>query len=144
LCQNNEVTIPSSTTQRVFAALGVLGVAGGAFVVGYFNPVTAGFFPQCPFHAMTGLNCPGCGITRGFNALFKGNILEALHFNALIPFYLIIFGYFVVSLLLVAGRGYGLSWNFFTPKLMYGFLIFALIYAVLRNLPFYPFDLLWI
>ena len=136
--------IHSSTSERVFAGLGVIGVAAGAMVVGYFNPMTAGFFPQCPFHAITGLNCPGCGLTRGFNALFQGDILGALHFNALIPFYIVIFTYFVISLLFITFRGYGLSWKIFTPKLMFSFLIFALVYAVLRNLPFYPFNLLWI
>jgi hypothetical protein len=144
LWQNEQMIIKSSTTERVFAAIGVIGMAAGAFVVGYFNPVTAGFFPQCPFHSLTGLNCPGCGLTRGFNALFQGDIFGALHFNALIPFYIVLFGYFVLSLILITTRGYGLSWKVFTPKLMFGFLIVALTYSVIRNLPFYPFDLLWI
>ena len=134
--------LKSSTTERVCAAGGLLLMAAGGFVVGYFNPVSAGFFPTCPFHEITGLNCPGCGMTRGFNALFHGDILGALHYNLLIPFFAFLFSYFALSLLMVAVRGYGLSWKIFTPKIVTAFLIFALTYTVMRNLPFYPFNLL--
>lgn len=138
----NSSAFKSSTTERVCAAGGLFVMAAGALVIKYFNPVTAGFFPLCPFHVITGLNCPGCGMTRGFNALFRGDILGALHFNALIPFFAILFSYFALSLLLVAVRGYGLNWKIFTPKIVTVFLILTMIYAVTRNLPFYPFNLL--
>ena len=134
--------LKSSTKERVIAAAGVFGIATGAFVVGYFNPVIAGFFPTCPFHAITGLNCPGCGMTRGFNALLHGDILGAIQFNALLPFFAFLFSYFALSLFLVAVRGNGLSWKIFTPKVVTVFLIFTVVFAVVRNLPFYPFNLL--
>lgn len=132
----------SLLNSRGFAALGIIGIASGAFFVGYFNPVTAGFFPKCPFHTLTGLNCPGCGMTRGFHALFHGDILSALHYNALLPFFAFFFGYFTLSLFLVLIRGRGLTWKLFTPTLLYIFLILTIIFAIGRNLPFYPFNLL--
>ncbi|MDQ6786420.1 MAG: DUF2752 domain-containing protein [Acidobacteriota bacterium] len=132
----------SSTTERVLAGAGILAAAAGAFVVVYFNPVTAGFFPVCPLHALTGLNCPGCGLTRGFHALFHGDVLGALHFNALLPVYLLIFVYLFVSMLSVAARGRGLSFNIFRPNLIWSFLIIALVFGVVRNFPVYPFTLL--
>lgn len=134
--------LKSSTTERVSAGLGLIGIAAGSFIVGYFNPVTAGFFPQCPFHALTGLNCPGCGMTRGFHSLFHGDLLSAVHFNALLPIFAFIFLYFALSLFLTAVRGRGLSWKFFSPKLLTVFLVIVVVYAVVRNLPFYPFSLL--
>ena len=132
----------SSTTERVLAATGVVGIATGVFVATYFNPVTAGFFPLCPFHALTGLNCPGCGLTRGFNALFHGDFLNALHLNALIPLYALIFGYILLSLIFTTIRGRGLPWQFFKPWMVFGLLFISLAFGVLRNLPFYPFNLL--
>ena len=138
LQQSNE----SSTVERILAGAGILIIGAGAAVVGYFNPTTAGFFPVCPLHAMTGLDCPGCGLTRGFHALLNGDILSALRFNALLPIFGFVFAYLALSMFLTAVRGRGLSWKFFSPAVLYGFLFVVAAFFVLRNLPFYPFALL--
>lgn len=39
----------------------------------------------CPFHWLTGLDCPLCGLTRGMFALAKLHWGEAIRFNALTP-----------------------------------------------------------
>lgn len=132
----------SSTIERVIAGTFVAGTAVGSFAVAYFNPVTAGFFPICPLYQLTGLACPGCGLTRGFHALFHGDILGTLDYNLLIPLYAVFFGYLTISLALTAIRGIGLSWQFMRPWMAYGFIIVLLAFAVLRNLPYYPFNLL--
>ena len=135
-------TIKSSTIERILAGAGILAVGAGAFVVSYFNPTTAGFFPVCPLYALTGIHCPGCGLTRGFHALFHGDVLTALHYNALLPIFALFFGFVFVWLFLIVVRGRGLSWRIFPPSAMYGFLVLAAAFFVLRNLPFYPFTLL--
>jgi hypothetical protein len=132
----------ASTIERILAGVGILAVGAGAFVVAYFNPTTAGFFPVCPLYSLTGINCPGCGLTRGFHALFHGDVLTALHFNALLPIYAFIIGFMFVSMFLIVVRGRGLSWRIFPPSAMYGFLVLSLVFFVFRNLPFYPFTLL--
>jgi hypothetical protein len=132
----------SSTVERVLAAATVMGAAVGSFFVAYFNPVTAGFFPICPLYQLTGLACPGCGLTRGFHALFHGDVTGALDYNALIPLYVLFFSYLGVSLSLTAIRGVGLSWKFMRPWMAYSFMIVSFAFAVLRNLPYYPFNLL--
>ena len=38
--------------------------------------------PQCPFNTVTGLYCPGCGITRSITALLQGDPLADLRYNA--------------------------------------------------------------
>lgn len=137
-----EDKISASTVERILAVAGIAAIGAGAFIVGYFNPTTAGFFPVCPLYYLTGIHCPGCGLTRGFHALFHGDVLTALHFNALLPAYALVFGFMLVSMILVAVRGRGLSWRIVPPSAMYGFLILAAVFFVLRNLPFYPFTLL--
>ena len=132
----------NSTIERILAAAGILTLGAGAFVVGYFNPTTAGFFPVCPLFSLTGIHCPGCGLTRGFHALFHGDVLTALHFNALLPIFAFVFGFMFVSMVLIIVRGRGLSWRVFPPASLYGFLILAAVFFVLRNLPFYPFTIL--
>ena len=39
--------------------------------------------PFCPLHALTGIPCPTCGMTRGLVCLLQGQIEEALLFNPL-------------------------------------------------------------
>jgi Protein of unknown function (DUF2752) len=133
-------SIKSSTTERVLACATFLAGIGGAIIVRQNNPVTAGFFPQCPLYAITGLHCPGCGMTRGLHAFLHGDILPALHFNALLPIFLFVGGYIAVSLCLVAVRGKGLSFKIFSPFAMWSFLILGILFSVLRNIPAYPFS----
>ena len=138
----SEKPFTTSTLERILSGAGILIIGAGAFVVGYFNPTTAGFFPVCPLHAMTGLNCPGCGLTRGFHALLNGDILTALRFNALLPVFGFVFAYLFLSMFLTAFRGRGLSWKFFHPAALYGVLFVVAAFFVLRNLPLYPFTML--
>ncbi len=39
----------------------------------YIETQTLGFTLQCPFHQLTGLFCPGCGITTACLALLRGD-----------------------------------------------------------------------
>ena len=141
--QTVEAGLTASTTERILAAAGVLAVGGASFFVWLFNPTTQGFFPVCPLFKLTGWACPGCGLTRGFHALFHGDVLTALGFNAMLPVYAVFFGYLLLAMLLIALRGRGISLNFLHPKIIWGFLIVSLVFAVVRNLPFYPFTLLY-
>ena len=115
----------------------------GSIFVWLFDPARAGFFPVCPLYSTTGYACPGCGLTRGFHALFHGDILTALDFNALIPLVVVLLGYIFASLVSVAARGRGIllgNWNLVLLWVMLGILI---VFGVLRNLPFYPFTVLF-
>jgi hypothetical protein len=53
-------------------------------VVAAVDPHTAGRYPTCPFHAVTGLWCPGCGGLRAVHDLAHGHLVTALHENALV------------------------------------------------------------
>lgn len=59
-----------------------LAIAGLAMIYSVFNPVESAFFPQCIFHKLTGLQCPGCGAQRMLHALLHGDIHSAFRFNA--------------------------------------------------------------
>lgn len=56
-------------------------VAAGALLF-VRDPRTSTYLP-CPLHAMTGLWCPGCGATRAFGDLVRGDVASALSSNAL-------------------------------------------------------------
>lgn len=140
----NDLSI-SGPSERIFAAAGVGVYVTGAAAVWYFDPVNAGFFPSCALFSLTGFACPGCGLTRGFHALFHGDILTALDYNAMIPVIVIFFGYIFLSMLLVAvrGRGIGLGVNKFSMSMIWVIFSMLLVFGVLRNIPAYPFTILF-
>lgn len=45
----------------------------------------------CPIHRTTGHNCPGCGMTRAFVLLWRGQLREAIRSNPLSPIVFIAF-----------------------------------------------------
>jgi hypothetical protein len=59
--------------------LGLLGLS----VLFQFDPSQSAFFPQCPFHYFTGLDCPGCGALRASHSLLHGHVLAAFCLNPL-------------------------------------------------------------
>src|SRR5262245_33544514 len=51
----------------------------------FYQPRSGNYFTICAFKNLTGLPCPGCGLTHSFCALAKGDIGGAFLFNALGP-----------------------------------------------------------
>ena len=109
-----------------------------AAVVFFFNPATHHFYPVCQFHRLTGLNCPGCGMTRALAALLHGEFTTALRDNVL----------FVVGIFLLGARGVWFtvkkirgqrSGEFFRVNWLWPLLFIALVFTVLRNLPAFSF-----
>lgn len=65
-------------------------LAGSAIVLALitvlylFDPADSHFYPRCYFHAITGLECPGCGSLRALHALLHGQLRNALRLNPLL------------------------------------------------------------
>lgn len=128
---------PRLTPKRKPSAWLVLGVLAGVAVgmaLFWFNPAQYGFYPFCYFHKLTGLNCPGCGGTRALHQLLHGNVVAALHLNALL----------VVSLPWFAWLGFRFARNSphrrpairrASTNWFWAFVAVSLAFAVLRNLP---------
>lgn len=132
-----------SNAQRALATSAVAAIVVGSGAVAYFDPSKANFLPVCPLYALTGFACPGCGLTRGFHALFHGDVLTALDLNALIPVWVLIFGYLSVSLLLFAVRGKGLQMWVVKPAFLFVLMGVLIAFGVLRNIPAWPFSILF-
>src|SRR6185503_13011425 len=61
-------------------------LVGAAAFVATHDPGAAGArYPGCIFHQMTGLWCPGCGLTRGTYELLHGHVGAALGYNLFTP-----------------------------------------------------------
>ena len=53
----------------------------GALALRLRDPHESGAWGVCPFHAMTGAWCPGCGSLRAVNDLTHGDVLAAASSN---------------------------------------------------------------
>lgn len=45
------------------------------------DPSEAVWMPKCPWHALTGLDCPSCGSTRAFHHILHGELIRGLEYN---------------------------------------------------------------
>ena len=81
-------SVPRSTTARSAAArwAAPVGVAAAAAVsCALVSSTTSDSGPVlCPFRLITGLDCPGCGMTRGVAALTRGDVGRAADHNLLL------------------------------------------------------------
>ncbi len=65
--------------RAIIVSLTVLVLAIAAYALR--ETAGAGWMPGCFFRKMTGLQCPGCGMTRGTYALLHGHFKDAFLFN---------------------------------------------------------------
>jgi hypothetical protein len=120
------------------AVLRPLGVAVAALAatgyVAVVDPNVAGHYPTCPFLAITGWYCPGCGALRAVHALAHGDLSTALARN---PFAVVAAGYLAVAWALWLRRtatGRPRRW-LAPPWVLYSVLGAILMFWVLRNVP---------
>lgn len=115
-----------------------LGVAAAALIgVGYVrgvDPNAPGHYPSCPFLAVTGWYCPGCGALRALHALGHGDVMTALARN---PFTVVAVGYFLVAWgLWLRREATGRPRRWLAPAwVLYGVFGAILTFWVLRNVP---------
>lgn len=88
----------------------------------------------CVFHLVTGLSCPGCGVTRMLLSLMRLDFSAAFRYNAVLlcltPFLLFLFGFWLYRYI-----RYG-SWK--SPKpvriLCWSVVGILLVWGVVRNI----------
>ncbi len=129
--------LPRSIRRKTWLVAGLLGVAAaGAWTLYAVNPVGAKWFPVCPFHQLTGLDCPGCGIARGLHALLHGRIAAAVDSNVLLLPLLLFLAIAFWDGLIMETR----LWRTVNRPAIIMWIICG--FWVLRNIPFYPFNVL--
>lgn len=116
--------------------VGALLAAGGILLALFLLQWLGGIGIPCPFHAVTGWYCPGCGISRMLTYAATGRWYAALRMNpllfVLLPFLLVYGGFWLWSF--ATGRP-----NRLEQKLPSGvsiaLVVVLVVYGVLRNLP---------
>jgi hypothetical protein len=134
------VAAPARSRSAVAGPLAV--AAFGVVALGYVaasDPVHhQTLVPPCPFHAATGLWCPGCGLTRATHALLHGHVMTALGYNVLTP---LLFGLIAWSWLGRMARALGrpIPEPAAVPKKVWiGVIIAVALFGVARNIPVAP------
>jgi hypothetical protein len=129
-------TTLSSPASRLgpVAAVSATAVAAASllFVV---DPNQPGHYPTCPFLAITGWYCPGCGALRAVHDLLHGDLVSALARNPLavvaVPYLFLAFATWVLRRL-----GYHPpSSTQLPPWVIWAVLVVVVAFGVLRNLP---------
>lgn len=95
------------------------------------DPEQSRAYPVCPTYGLFGLHCPVCGSTRALHALLHGDLAGSLRKNMLLlP---------GLAGLLLLCRKPQVRWQ---PPLLWAGVAVMILYGILRNLPFYPLNLL--
>ncbi|MEV3970012.1 DUF2752 domain-containing protein [Streptomyces sp. NPDC050698] len=125
-----------SVPSRLAVPAGVLAAVAAAFAyVGAVDPNEPGHYPVCPLLRYTGLFCPGCGGLRSAHAFVHGDVLAALHANALATLGYLGFAALWTVWVVHAVRGRPLRFDP-RPGLVWSLGALLLVFTVVRNLPF--------
>ena len=81
----NHQQFPAEPPSRRLAVLGMAGLSAVFLVSLLISLPEREYFTICGFKTLTGLPCPGCGLTHSFCALGKGDVSGAFGFNLLGP-----------------------------------------------------------
>ena len=83
--ENSAVTAGRMTRKQALASPALVGAFGlaGAGLLHFRDPHVQGSYGFCPFNALTGLYCPGCGGTRAVNDLTNLDFGAAISGNVL-------------------------------------------------------------
>ena len=113
-----------------------LGLVAAGLILHRFNPTEYPFYPACLFHALTGLNCPGCGCLRALHHLLHGEFAAAFHCNPLLIAILPLAFLAALRWLIHRRRPPPPAAFFSRPAAVWTLLAVIVAFSVLRNLPF--------
>lgn len=131
---------PATAGERRAAALALAAGLVAALLLA-LAPPGAYPIPDCPFHAVTGGYCPGCGSLRATHSLLDGHLHAAVGYNLLFVLSLPLFAWWAAGW--VGAAVVGKTWKTAsTPRLGWVLLGAVLVWWVVRNLPWGAFEVL--
>lgn len=118
----------------MFRKLIITGLAG-VVCLAYYSLLT--FFNvgiPCLFHKITGLLCPGCGITRMILAILHLDFKSAFQYNSVIFVFSPVIIYFIIRLYISWLKSESYKLSLLENIVVYIMLIVLLIFGIIRNL----------
>lgn len=129
----------ASRGRRLLRPIGVaLGAGAVLGVLAFVDPNEPGHYPTCPWLALTGTFCPGCGTLRALHALTHGDLLGALARNPMtVAASVWLIGWFLVW---TRRQWTGAQRTTMAdPRLLYALIAGIVAFWVLRNVPGFGF-----
>lgn len=133
--------VPRLGTSGAAAALAVTAALASPLLGRAVGPGASGaersaLGPPCLFHHLTGLSCPGCGATRAFLHLVRGDLTAAIGSNPLLVVAALLLLWAKVEPRLAASRRVARRPFLQHPLAGWGLVGLTVLFAVARNLPF--------
>lgn len=122
-------------TQRVRWLLYLAPLPVACVVLALVDPSRGQVLPPCPFRALTGYVCPGCGTTRAVHALLRGEVAGAFAYNPLAVLVVPALLYALVSACVFVARGRWLPRPVPPAWAIRGFAVAVMAFGILRNVP---------
>lgn len=91
---------------------------------------------DCPIKKLTGLYCPGCGITRMFLSILQLDFYQAFRYNPLVFISLPFFIFFYLQGLFTKKEP---LYNKIPTQIWVVIIVIFIIYGLIRNIPFFHF-----
>lgn len=141
-------SLPGHASSAWAQRLGLLVAPGCLLIVlmgaAMSRPWLTAHAPHCTLHRLTGLNCPGCGGTRAFFALVRGDLTASIRYNPWALVLMIGLGVWGAKRVIrvaspVHPRGRPLKME---SNTLWAILALLILFGILRNLPWWPFTLL--
>lgn len=111
---------------------------GGLLLVGIYyliDPSSSYLMPKCPFHLLTGYDCPACGVQRAFHYCLHGDWGTAIRYNY---FLILSILYFIAVAIttFVHNREIDVIKKYVQhPTTIMIFLVLTIIWWIVRNIP---------
>ena len=99
----------------------------------YFLNIKFNFSIKCLFHELTGLLCPGCGVTRMIFSLINFDIAKAFHYNPLV--FILLIGYILYIIINIISLKIFKKEIHLSNKWTYIILVIVILFGILRNIP---------
>ncbi|GAA3507737.1 DUF2752 domain-containing protein [Actinomadura keratinilytica] len=100
------------------------------------DPNEDGRYPTCPFLALTGYQCPGCGSLRTVHALAHGRLGEALGLNVFVVAMLPVLAFFWLRWTIARAGDRPTRTKAGDPRLIWALFALIMVFWLVRNLPF--------
>jgi len=128
--------------ERIICAGVWLAMCGAIALLTWRAPSEIPALPECEFHRLTGLYCPGCGATRAVYLFLHGHVAQAIGANPMLAIVFPFLGWALLAFTFQAVTGRRVAGPRPSALWIRLFLVVLMLFWLLRNIPVYPLTLL--